>query len=187
MTAEFDDLPVFAGFGLGHGSVWRLHAACRGLPADPFFEERGGQARDAEVVCASCPVRLDCLQEAVLGPPVLFDHGIWGGTSERHRRVLRRELSRCPHPESFYGPEDCRCRFCRGLVQLDDRMAAIRRGEDPPVFDGVEGTARSHGRAATYAAGCRCQACGDALREQRQRLRARREAARAEADDQGVA
>ena len=180
-SAEFDDLPVFVGPGGGHDDLWREHAACRGLPADPFFEERGGQAREAEEVCAGCPVRLECLQEAVLGPPTFYSHGVWGGTTERHRRVLRRELERSPHRNRFFGPESCGCGFCASLADLADRMAALTRGLDVPAFDGVGGTSRSHGKASTYAAGCRCDRCRDAMREQRRRRRAVLEAA--ELDD----
>ncbi len=68
---------------------WSLQAQC--LDADPeaFFPERGGNTRDAKRVCAKCPVARECLAYA-LANEVRF--GIWGGLSERERRMKRREL-----------------------------------------------------------------------------------------------
>lgn len=66
---------------------WRAHAACRGLDAWMFFPDQGDRktAEAARRVCASCVVRRQCL-DAHLDENV----GIWGGTSERTRRTLRR-------------------------------------------------------------------------------------------------
>ena len=41
-----------------------------------------------KAVCASCQVREECLAHALRWP--FEKHGIWGGTSERERRVMRR-------------------------------------------------------------------------------------------------
>jgi WhiB family redox-sensing transcriptional regulator len=68
---------------------WRLAAACRGLDPKLFFPERGEDTSAAKAVCAGCPVRGACLAEN------LAEHnGIWGGTSEHERRVLRRTWAR---------------------------------------------------------------------------------------------
>jgi WhiB family redox-sensing transcriptional regulator len=64
--------------------------ACRDLPAEWFHPERGGSTREAKAVCATCTVRVDCLTFA------LDNHekfGIWGGTSERERRRIRRRMA----------------------------------------------------------------------------------------------
>jgi WhiB family redox-sensing transcriptional regulator len=67
---------------------WHRDAACReyvGLVE--FFPERGVSAEPAKAVCAGCLVREECLEYALaLGEKF----GIWGGTSERERRALRR-------------------------------------------------------------------------------------------------
>jgi WhiB family redox-sensing transcriptional regulator len=71
---------------------WRDHAACRGLDPDLFFPVgTAGPALDqigrAKRVCARCPVRARCLEWALNSGQ---ETGVWGGTSEDERRVLRR-------------------------------------------------------------------------------------------------
>lgn len=69
------------------GDGWRDRAAC--IDSDAvFFPERGQSAGPAKAVCRGCPVAADCLEYALVRGE---QHGIWGGTSERQRRVLRRE------------------------------------------------------------------------------------------------
>lgn len=70
--------------------TWQRHAACRGEPTELFFPERGEPTEPARAICAGCPVREPCLQEA-LTHDTLADIGIWGGTSARERRDLRRQ------------------------------------------------------------------------------------------------
>ncbi|WP_456912555.1 WhiB family transcriptional regulator [Geodermatophilus sp. SYSU D00703] len=65
---------------------WRLDALCAETDPEAFFPEKGGSTREAKRVCASCPVRMECLEFA-LGNDERF--GIWGGLSERERRRLR--------------------------------------------------------------------------------------------------
>lgn len=92
---------------IGHDDMWRQHSACRrgfwlylfGLWAhidfdlDLFFPEDGHkiQARIARQVCSACPVAEDCLNYALDN---FIRDGIWGGTSERQRRVLQRRRRR---------------------------------------------------------------------------------------------
>jgi len=66
---------------------WMADAACRGMHTRLFFPPRGGDARLPKEVCASCPVRVECLDEAVRN---LEKHGVWGGLSERERRQERK-------------------------------------------------------------------------------------------------
>jgi hypothetical protein len=51
-----------------------------------FFPGRGESAEPARRVCASCPVRQQCLDYAI-GHGIV--HGIWGGLTERNRRAQR--------------------------------------------------------------------------------------------------
>ena len=67
--------------------AWRLQANCVGVEPELFFPERGRSTAEAKAVCAGCVVRDECLEWA-LDTHERF--GIWGGTSERERRVLRR-------------------------------------------------------------------------------------------------
>lgn len=70
--------------------AWQAEARC--LVADPeiFFPERGGSSKAARSVCTNCPVRIECLKYALANRE---QFGIWGGTSERERRKLRRLAS----------------------------------------------------------------------------------------------
>ena len=45
-----------------------------------------------EKFCATCPVKAECLAEALANPNAV-KWGIWGGTSEMQRRSIRRGLS----------------------------------------------------------------------------------------------
>ena len=67
---------------------WRTLAACRGLDPDLFFPERGDSftARNAQAVCAACPVAEQCLEFAI---EVGETEGIWGGLSGRQLRQER--------------------------------------------------------------------------------------------------
>jgi WhiB family redox-sensing transcriptional regulator len=67
---------------------WMEHAACAGMDFEVFFPERGQSVIPAQAVCAGCAVRSACLEYALA---INERHGIWGGTSERERRVLRRQ------------------------------------------------------------------------------------------------
>ena len=65
---------------------WRHRAACRGTDLTVFFPGRGESAEPARQICASCPVRQQCLEYALRHT---ITHGIWGGLAERDRRALR--------------------------------------------------------------------------------------------------
>jgi WhiB family transcriptional regulator, redox-sensing transcriptional regulator len=74
-------------------SWWDL-AACQSADPELFFPvtETGPAQRQltrAKAVCASCGVRQQCLEYAL---STHQPHGVWGGTSERERRVLRRRM-----------------------------------------------------------------------------------------------
>lgn len=55
-----------------------------------FFPDDGHKhkAKLARRICATCPVAPDCLEYALDN---FIRDGIWGGTSERERRVLQRQ------------------------------------------------------------------------------------------------
>ena len=65
---------------------WTIAAACRGMDPDELFVQGAAQNR-AKMVCAACPVRTECLADA-LDNRVEF--GVWGGMTERERRALLR-------------------------------------------------------------------------------------------------
>jgi len=69
--------------------TWRVSAACRGIDASLFHPERGEDAMTPKTFCETCSVSEPCLAFALVN---YEKHGIWGGTSEKERRVLRNIL-----------------------------------------------------------------------------------------------
>jgi WhiB family transcriptional regulator, redox-sensing transcriptional regulator len=70
---------------------WQTNARCTEVDPEIFFPERGGSSKEARKVCDKCDVRLQCLEYALNNKE---QFGIWGGTSERERRRLRKERAR---------------------------------------------------------------------------------------------
>ncbi|MGH9188858.1 MAG: WhiB family transcriptional regulator [Acidimicrobiales bacterium] len=68
-------------------STWRDESACRGMDANIFFPDSDEDAGPARAVCATCPVRTECLDFALA---TRQDDGIWGGLTENERRRVRR-------------------------------------------------------------------------------------------------
>ena len=71
---------------------WRARAGCSGYPNTLFFPTADGLdegwVEKAKSVCAVCPVIDECLQYAL---ETNQRSGIWGGTSEKERKSLRRK------------------------------------------------------------------------------------------------
>lgn len=89
MGSEFADRAVLARLmarPVEDPEPWQARALCAQTDPEAFFPEKGGSPRPAKAVCAGCPVRAECLAFAL-------EHderfGVWGGLSERERRVLR--------------------------------------------------------------------------------------------------
>lgn len=66
---------------------WVPQASCRAGDPDALFV-RGAEQRSAAVICRHCPVRLECLIDALNGR---IEFGVWGGLTERQRRALLRK------------------------------------------------------------------------------------------------
>lgn len=76
--------------------------ACRDLGPDLFFSDDLDDVIAAKRVCLTCPVRTDCLDEAVARGE---RYGIWGGhLFEEGRIVLHKR--RCGRPPKVARPED---------------------------------------------------------------------------------
>jgi WhiB family redox-sensing transcriptional regulator len=69
---------------------WPSQAACRGAEPDELFVPGAAQNR-AKAVCMGCPVRTECLADALDNRT---EFGIWGGMTERERRALLRRRPR---------------------------------------------------------------------------------------------
>lgn len=71
---------------------WRARAACSGYPNTLFFPATespdDGSLEKAVAICSVCPVIDDCLEYAL---ETNQRSGIWGGTSEKERKTLRRK------------------------------------------------------------------------------------------------
>ena len=65
---------------------WTTPVACKSADPDELFVTGAAQNR-AKAVCLGCPVRTECLSDA-LDNRVEF--GVWGGMTERERRALLR-------------------------------------------------------------------------------------------------
>lgn len=70
---------------------WRKRAICREEDPELFFivgkeELNSPQIAEAKSVCARCPVRAECLQEALDEGM----QGIWGGSTDEERRLMKR-------------------------------------------------------------------------------------------------
>jgi WhiB family transcriptional regulator, redox-sensing transcriptional regulator len=77
---------------------WQDAAACRGTDVVLFFgpdgerqPEREIRERKAKALCASCPVRNECLDYAISRPE---KYGTWGGLNEDERASERRRRMR---------------------------------------------------------------------------------------------
>ncbi|TQN30887.1 transcription factor WhiB [Haloactinospora alba] len=63
------------------------HAKCREIDPDVLFVQGAAQNR-AKLICRGCPVRTECLAEALDNR---IEYGVWGGMTERERRALLRK------------------------------------------------------------------------------------------------
>lgn len=66
--------------------AWILEAACRGMAPEAFFGRDQPSRAEALEACASCPVRRECLLDALVLPE---GGGLRAGMGEKARRALR--------------------------------------------------------------------------------------------------
>ena len=66
---------------------WSFRAACRIDDADALFVQ-GAAQKDVRRICRGCPVRAECLADALDNR---IETGVWGGMTERERRMLLRQ------------------------------------------------------------------------------------------------
>lgn len=76
------------------GQHWTTAAACSDVSPDELFVA-GAAQREARNICEECPVRLQCLADAL---DAKYQHGVWGGMTERERRAI---LRRYPEVDSW--------------------------------------------------------------------------------------
>lgn len=66
---------------------WYEFGLCRETSPDQLFVT-GADQNDAKRICHGCPVKANCLAEALDNR---IEHGVWGGMTERERRKLLRK------------------------------------------------------------------------------------------------
>jgi len=74
--------------------TWSSKALCNETRPDVLFV-RGAAQNRAKQMCAGCPVKAECLAEALDNQ---IEWGVWGGMTERERRAL---LHRRPNVTSW--------------------------------------------------------------------------------------
>lgn len=65
---------------------WRDSALCAQTDPALFFPEKGSPVAEAVKICQKCEVRVECLDFAIATKQRF---GVWGGKTERERRVIR--------------------------------------------------------------------------------------------------
>lgn len=95
--------------------TWATEAACRDCEPDALFV-RGAAQRSARMICYQCPVRIDCLVDALDSNS---SFGVWGGITERERRAV---LKRYPNERNWHGR----------ITQGADALALEIRAPRPP-------------------------------------------------------
>ena len=66
--------------------TWAARALCAGQEPDALFVQ-GAAQRQVRTRCFACPVRLECLADALQSEA---NYGVWGGLTERERRAMLR-------------------------------------------------------------------------------------------------
>lgn len=112
-------------------AAWEKQAACLGKPTDHWFPEVNSQSRRtksaiavenrAKRICAMCPVRRECLTDAVKRRE---EFGIWGGTVPGDRKNVAHN-AQC-EPGTKRNPNPCTgCRPVEEQVDILLRNATI--------------------------------------------------------------
>jgi WhiB family transcriptional regulator, redox-sensing transcriptional regulator len=120
-----------------HLADWWSLAACQHADPDLFFPVSGmgpdrAQLVGAKAVCARCPVRSDCLRYALAAGPV---QGVWGGTSEDERRLLRQREAKARVRAARRPGATTRARRAAATVPARPRAASHRGCLEPAAAD----------------------------------------------------
>ena len=77
---------------MGMIADWPTLAACQNGDPDALFVQ-GAEQNVAKRICRGCPVRYECLADALDNR---IEFGVWGGMTERERRALLRRHPNVP-------------------------------------------------------------------------------------------
>lgn len=70
---------------------WVAEAVCAQVDPDLWYPDHILASGPAKALCATCPVQAECLTAALDQDE---QYGVWGGTTPRDRRKLRKGVSR---------------------------------------------------------------------------------------------
>ena len=98
--------------------TWAVRAACANVDPDQLFG-KGAEQRDIRSLCFACPVRMECLAEALDSDS---SFGVWGGLTERERRALLRRFPEVTDWSEWLRRED------------DDLVAEIHARRAPRIL-----------------------------------------------------
>jgi WhiB family redox-sensing transcriptional regulator len=87
MMLEYTPLPGALTAPIDEERPWVVFGACREADGDVFFPVTKEDVDKALAICATCPVRLECLEYAL---EARERYGVWGGMTEKQRRRLLR-------------------------------------------------------------------------------------------------
>lgn len=88
--------------GYDRGEDWRESAACRETDPELFFPTIRAGARaagddpyaEARAICAGCPIREACLDDAMTAETRSGRHGMYGGATPEERQSIYRARGR---------------------------------------------------------------------------------------------
>lgn len=78
--------PNFIGWDAERAEHWTDDALCKDVGTDQFYPDTVAGMNEARQVCLTCPVRLQCLEQALESD----EWGIWGGSTEGERKAIRK-------------------------------------------------------------------------------------------------
>lgn len=87
-SAHIGNLSERVNVSMGMETTWMATGNCNNHPPAVFFPSDGVGVEVAKKICATCPVKEQCLEYAL---EARIDHGVWGGASERQRRRLLKQ------------------------------------------------------------------------------------------------
>jgi WhiB family transcriptional regulator, redox-sensing transcriptional regulator len=98
MTVTIESLPRHSESLL---NTWRDRAACQGEDPELFFLDDQLNIWQAKMVCTRCPVRQNCLEDA-LNFKEKDQYGVFGGLDATERKNAKRRRTRvhCPFCEA---------------------------------------------------------------------------------------
>ncbi len=114
---------------LPNALAWAEDAACRGQDLDLFFSEADGKVTEAKRICGRCPVREECLAEALRAEDG-SRYGISGGLTPDERTELVGTAPRTGRRPAPCGTRSAHSRHVKKGEPIDDACRAAKREDD---------------------------------------------------------